>query len=176
MIRKIEVEKRKLLAARTHFQERMYSKEEDRAHNITRADASMAQTAEWRLLPDCKGFMAKPHLWDPTGEAWNTTAHWPLYMQVGSDKGRGVEANRTRNETDAARMHITLYRAQRGDVEWAEYGRSVARAMQSRHGPPNEGQRSWQAYGEHKAKSMKAQGKGKGKSKSKNKSKSKSKN
>ena len=154
-IRQIESNRASHYRKRTHHQERMFSAEEDRETNHTVADPSMQHTANWPLLPDLKGFMARPWLWDPTGRQWSSSAHWPLYVSVGSDRGRTPQANLQRNNKPEARMAIALDRARNDLVEWNTYEVIVAEAMEEKHGPRSDGI-TWAAYARSKMGQMRA--------------------
>ena len=160
-IRKMESEKVALMATRPHHQVRMFSEEADKEETITFADPYMRQTAHWPLLPDCKVVMAKPWLWDPTGRQWSSNAHWPLYVSIGSDRGRAEEPNRKRNLKPAARMNIALHRAQTGAIEWEIYELILAEAMEEKHGERSDGL-SWAAYAKQYAGKMRAKAARKG--------------
>ena len=45
-----------------------------------------------------KGFMAKPPLWDPNGQQWGCVSHWPLFLMVGSVRGRSTSKREERSE------------------------------------------------------------------------------
>ena len=160
-LRKIEIDNVALMETRPHHQVRMWSEDADREQNITYADPSMPKTFDWPLLPDIKGVMAKPWLWDPTGRQWSSNAHWPLYVSIGGDKGRSEEANRMRNEKPAARIGIALHRARSGKIEWETYEHILAEAMQEKNGERSDGL-SWAAYAKQYAGKMRAKAERKG--------------
>ena len=62
------------------------------------ADASMHLTKDWPSLRRCRGMMARPWLWDPSGEQLNGPAHVPLYVSVGNFRGRSTTAIATRSQ------------------------------------------------------------------------------
>ena len=160
-IRKMESEKVALMETRPRHQDRMFSKDAEKKENITYADPYMHETSDWPLLPDIKGVMAKPWLWDPTGRQWSSNAHWPLYVSIGSDRGRAEEPNRMRNLKPAPRMKIALHQAQNGAIEWEIYEIILAEAMAEKYGARSDGL-SWRAYAKEYAGKMRAKAASKG--------------
>ena len=158
-LRGIEERREELWEQRIHHQVRTYSEDDDREENRTVADASKPFTARWPLLPDLRGVMCRPWLWDPTGLSWSSVAHWPLYVQVGTDRGRTPESCLERNQSPGAQMGIALHKAKLNEISWDAYVKVVAKQMEVLKGPRRNGG-SWESYGWRQAEKAKAKAKG----------------
>lgn len=90
---------------------RMHNTPEDRQTNILGANDDLHVTKDWELLADVKGMMANPMLWDPRLQVRDSVAHWPLFLSVGSVRGRSAEANKRRCQRPQAKTHISQARA-----------------------------------------------------------------
>ena len=96
---------------------------DERDHPKDWGDESFAITRHWEVLPDLKGFMAKPPIWDPKGVQWGSVAHWPLYVSVGSTRGRSEKRVRERKEKWRSKLHEPAFAATpvsgSGDTWWS---------------------------------------------------------
>ena len=55
-------------------------------------DQTCPVTAHFAVMEDIKAFMSRPSMWDPNNVEMSTCGHWPLYVQIGSTRGRSDEA------------------------------------------------------------------------------------
>ena len=64
------------------------------------------RTAMWPQIPDVKAFMARPAFFDPEAQMLNSVGHWPLYVSVGSRRGRSKQATQYRADRPEAKKRI----------------------------------------------------------------------
>ena len=73
---------------------------------VERSDPRYRFTRHFPVHDTLKAFMARPELFDPTGRQWSSAAHWPLWVTVGTKRGRSSFAHKERNARPQAQKGI----------------------------------------------------------------------
>jgi len=67
-----------------------------RQAGVKRGDQRFAVTKDLPVFQDIKGFQSNPMMWDQMEKQLKGVAHWPLYVTVGSTRGRSDAKHRER--------------------------------------------------------------------------------